>query len=144
MLQAENGFVFQFDPPVLFVNSLNRDIEVSCTQVDRSLGIMPQIGSGEIELGTHTKTEFLSPSESFQWCSITSDSSLAITIRLMDYPWAQQKIVSESRVLSFEFSRRGRDSVCILAEVVKVEGIFKITVYSQYSIENFTSLPMMF
>ena len=111
MVQSENGFVFCFDPPITFVNQLNRDVEFSCSKMDEDPQLLPVLNLQNLALGVNTKTEYLSPQETFNWCCIAPNITLALTLRLQDYPWAKQQLVEDSQVLIYEFSRRGHDNM---------------------------------
>ena len=138
--------VLHFQPPVTIDNLLCTDLEFQCVQMLRRPSeevreedyLMP----GPCKLGGR-----LSKGESAHWMDIKPQDSLSLALKLPGYALSKPVLVTpDSNTLThiFQFSSPSQEQVNIMLEVNRASGVLRLISYSQYWLENNTSLPIVF
>ena len=138
--------VLHFQPPVTIDNLLCTDIEFQCMHMIHRA--REDLNNEEYIIPGISKTAGrLSKGESAHWLDIKPQDSLNFSLKLPGYALSKPVLItSDSQINThiYQFSSPTQEQVNIMLEVHRLSGVLRLIAYSQYWLENNTSLPIVF
>mmetsp|Transcript_7531 Transcript_7531/g.13999 ORF Transcript_7531/g.13999 Transcript_7531/m.13999 type:complete len:2958 (-) Transcript_7531:53-8926(-) len=146
--------VFEFDNSFSLNNLLCTELDFAVYRHNLSVAnpihsmsdqALPKYETDAAFVYDNSYTGKLGKGETFESIEVRATEIVSLALKLPGYEWSRPMVLSEAvGTTIYQFSRRNIEQINVFLESDRNSGSFKLAAYSQFWLENHTSLPIMF